>query len=303
MAEEQGDNQCSDGNAEGEEENQESVNVLASLVQEEEKEEKFFLGKFIPHQAEKSSRFWDLEWADAPFCHDRLPGKFTSPLFFTNMFLSDEMLEISEITPHLYISSCRAAQLFELLTELGITHVLNAAYGSCNKWVRGFEQRHGQFTYLNLDLADVESQDILSSFEASYAFFYHVRRQGGKVLCHCVQGKSRSISLAMAYLIRAHQMTVQAALEHCRSRRAVVHTPNKGFMLQLEEFAQNRLNVAASAEGIPTLEEIMSESSPLSPSVVSPRRSVLRAFSSSGGDRENREQGKEGKHSRFCTLL
>jgi len=98
-------------------------------------------------------------------------------------------------------------------------------------------------------------------------------------------------------------MTVQAALEHCRSRRAVVHTPNKGFMLQLEEFAQNRLNVAASAEGIPTLEEIMSESSPLSPSVVSPRRSVLRAFSSSGGDRENREQGKEGKHSRFCTLL
>ena len=58
-----------------------------------------------------------------------------------------------------------------------------------------------------------------------------VRLTLGKVLVHCVMGRSRSASLVLAYLMMEQGLSVVAAIEHVRQRRCIL--PNHGFLRQL----------------------------------------------------------------------
>ena len=53
----------------------------------------------------------------------------------------------------------------------------------------------------------------------------------GKVLVHCVMGRSRSASLVLAYLMMEQGLSVVGAIEHVRQRRCIL--PNHGFLRQL----------------------------------------------------------------------
>lgn len=55
----------------------------------------------------------------------------------------------------------------------------------------------------------------------------------GKLLVHCVMGRSRSATLFLAYLMIYKNMTVVKAIEHVKKQRCIL--PNRGFLKQLRD--------------------------------------------------------------------
>jgi protein-tyrosine phosphatase len=58
---------------------------------------------------------------------------------------------------------------------------------------------------------------------------------GGKVLVHCAQGRSRSASMVIAYLMKQQHMSFHQALSQVKEARPII-SPNEGFMAQLQKF-------------------------------------------------------------------
>jgi len=58
-------------------------------------------------------------------------------------------------------------------------------------------------TYLRIAVPDAESTDLQRHFARVNDFIATARAAGGRTLVHCSAGMSRSVSLALAYLISA----------------------------------------------------------------------------------------------------
>ena len=81
-------------------------------------------------------------------------------------------------------------------------------------------------------LKDVEEQEIIPFFSQATEFINEAEQSGGKLLLHCHEGKSRSITLALAYLMQTKDWTLKQALEFVTGHRPCA-SPNAGFMTQL----------------------------------------------------------------------
>lgn len=55
------------------------------------------------------------------------------------------------------------------------------------------------------------------------------------VLVHCNWGKSRSVAIVLAYLMKINGMSLDEALAYIRSKRCIAQ-PNEGFMRQLKAY-------------------------------------------------------------------
>ena len=98
------------------------------------------------------------------------------------------------VYPNIYIGNYSTSTNFELLKTLGITHIISAI----QSFNPPFEDK---FHYLHIEAYDDESQDISQYFEISNEFINECLNQGGKVLIHCMVGRSRSVSLFLGFLI------------------------------------------------------------------------------------------------------
>lgn len=86
-------------------------------------------------------------------------------------------------------------------------------------------------------LKDVEEQEIIPFFSQATDFINEAQQSGGKLLLHCHEGKSRSITLALAYLMQTKDWTLKEALEFVTQHRPCAN-PNAGFMTQLLKLEQ-----------------------------------------------------------------
>ncbi|EXC31440.1 Dual specificity protein phosphatase 1 [Morus notabilis] len=82
---------------------------------------------------------------------------------------------------------------------------------------------------------DSQDADIKQYFDECCNFIDEAKRSGGAVLVHCIVGKSRSVTVVVAYLMKKHGMSLSEALEHVKSKRPIA-SPNSGFISQLMEF-------------------------------------------------------------------
>ena len=105
---------------------------------------------------------------------------------------------------------------------------------------------------------DSPEAELSTHFDACFAFMREALAAGGGVLVHCFAGRSRSVTVLLAFLMRQQHLTLQARPSHWRDlptplpRRsraappanyqaalAMVHAvrpfacPNQGFMRQL----------------------------------------------------------------------
>lgn len=95
----------------------------------------------------------------------------------------------------MYLSGEEIAYDLEVLKKTGITHIINLAGNVCaNKF-------EGQFKYRRYFLKDSKLENIECLFYETNFFIQDVLKEGGKVLVHCVQGVSRSVTICIAYLI------------------------------------------------------------------------------------------------------
>ncbi|KAJ6480419.1 protein-tyrosine phosphatase-like protein [Mycena sanguinolenta] len=137
------------------------------------------------------------------------------------------------MTGGLYLGSLSAVNDHPLLRAHGVTHLVQALEAP---WAPPARKEDGFVAY-SIDIRDKETVDLRPHLEAACVYIERALKRGEGVLVHCQQGVSRSPSIVIAYLIRNHGMSYDAALAFVRRKRACVK-PNPGFARALMEWEQ-----------------------------------------------------------------
>jgi hypothetical protein len=130
---------------------------------------------------------------------------------------------ISKITDDIYISDAINAMDYQSLKLLGIKQIL----------IAGNEiPRHGDlhFKVFHVKINDLPNENIKKYFNPSFNFI-----KKNKTLVHCAMGMSRSVSIVIAYLMRANAMSYEEAHATVKARRNIAN-PNSGFIAQLKQY-------------------------------------------------------------------
>jgi protein-tyrosine phosphatase len=146
----------------------------------------------------------------------------------------------------IYLGDFRSATSWRLLQDAKVTGICN-----CTMTVPNHFPQH--FDYFNVPIADTTTDDdtttrrrttattgvtttLQSLWDAATAFLH----DHDSTLVHCHQGKSRSVAVVVAYLIRYHQYTRDDALSYVRRHRhnrgLAATAPNRSLLRQLTLF-------------------------------------------------------------------
>jgi hypothetical protein len=128
----------------------------------------------------------------------------------------------------LFVGPVTSADCFHYMRHVGITCVLNCA----KDLLEPTPAARGKIAWHRLELADLEDQDLGSELERGLRIVDEVVASGGKVLVHCHEGKSRSVSLCLSYMMTREKRSLSEALALVKSRRREIR-PNAGFWKQL----------------------------------------------------------------------
>ncbi|KAL2944794.1 Dual specificity protein phosphatase 1 [Bienertia sinuspersici] len=150
--------------------------------------------------------------------------------FYAARSVKDDNLPC-QIEEGLFVGSFGAANNKAALKRLNITHILTVAGSMAPSYPYDFK-------YKIIEVADREETDLAQHFDECIDFIDGAKRSGGGVLVHCFVGRSRSVTIILAYLIKKHGMTVSQALEYVRSKRPQA-SPNAGFIKQLQSLQAN----------------------------------------------------------------
>ena len=143
-----------------------------------------------------------------------------------------------EIEQGLFLGSLVAASNKDELKSRNVTHVLTVA--------NSLKPAHpSDFVYKVVPVADREETNLSQYFDECINFIDEAKRQGGGVLVHCFVGKSRSVTIILAYLIKKRGMSFSQALDHVKSKRPQA-SPNAGFILQLMELEKSVRGIPAA---------------------------------------------------------
>jgi predicted protein tyrosine phosphatase len=146
----------------------------------------------------------------------------------------------SEILGHVFIGSRRDAANKDLLSNLGITHVLNVTHDCpCH--------HESTFIYHRIPVKDTWNQDLPSFFSAAFDFINKAKgsNPNAKVLIHCTAGISRSSTLTIAYVMNEQRLSLHQAYTFVKTRRDVI-APNLDFMGELQQFEKS-LNITPTS--------------------------------------------------------
>ncbi|KAK9288009.1 hypothetical protein L1049_016454 [Liquidambar formosana] len=133
-----------------------------------------------------------------------------------------------QIEEGLFLGSIGAANNKTELKSLNVTHILTVT----NSWGPAYPN---DFVYKLIEVTDRETTRISEYFDECFNFIDEAKRLGGGVLVHCFVGRSRSVTIVVAYLMKKHGMSLSQALEHVKRQRPQA-SPNSGFILQLQNF-------------------------------------------------------------------
>ncbi|XP_072040923.1 dual specificity protein phosphatase 19-like [Amphiura filiformis] len=141
-------------------------------------------------------------------------------------------LQVLEVRPRLFLSSQDVAASLDLLQEHNITHILNVASLVENSFP-------AMFTYKTCKILDLPEVPITRHFDECFQFIETGLSEGG-ILVHCNAGRSRSVTIVTAYLMKTERITLDVILKEMKEQRPGVQ-PNPGFMMQLKEYEKNVL--------------------------------------------------------------
>ncbi|GAB0094006.1 uncharacterized protein DMENIID0001_092060 [Sergentomyia squamirostris] len=141
--------------------------------------------------------------------------------------------DMSKVLPGLYVGNYRDSKDPQQLDKHRITHIL-AIHDSPRRL-------HPDKHYLCVMAADTPDQNLSQYFAVCNDFIHAARLRDGNVLIHCLAGMSRSVTVAVAYIMSVTPLTWREALKVVRAGRAVAN-PNLGFQNQLAEFEHAKLS-------------------------------------------------------------
>ncbi|KAI8544077.1 hypothetical protein RHMOL_Rhmol08G0267400 [Rhododendron molle] len=158
----------------------------------------------------------------------------------------------SSISGSLFIGGSLAARSVYTLQHLGITHILclcsNEIGQSDSQYPDLFEYRNFSIN-LYEQICDDEDTNISNIFEEAHDFIDHVEQTGGKVLVHCFEGRSRSATVVLAYLMLRNLDCRKLTLSEAWNKLKRVHRraqPNDGFakiLLELDKKLHGKVSM------------------------------------------------------------
>ena len=143
--------------------------------------------------------------------------------------LTDPMIQITDF---LFLGGSQVAESFDLLKAHDIEYIVNTAVE-----VENCFGNSNDFVYKRLDLQDHPAQHMcfVKVFENSFKLIDEARNANSRVLVHCRGGRSRSVTVVIAYLMRTYGLTLQQAYSYVQSKSPKI-SPNLGFMGQLVKY-------------------------------------------------------------------
>lgn len=136
------------------------------------------------------------------------------------------IMVLSQITPTLFLSGAEAPLNAALVSQKGITLIINATLCHACPAYPGVE-------CVRVPVSDLPSANLGTHFER-VAERIHGNRAGG-TLVHCAAGMSRSPALVMAYLMRYRGVTLRQAHRWVQESRPYIRL-NAGFWEQLLQY-------------------------------------------------------------------
>jgi len=117
----------------------------------------------------------------------------------------------------------------KILRKLGISHVLTVCK-EVSPSILGDLEAH--FSWKQIPINDTSTANITSYFDDCFQFIESGIKKGG-VIVHCWQGKSRSASICILYLMKALQLPFDEAFTKLKFVRPSID-PNPGFIQQIK---------------------------------------------------------------------
>ncbi|NXL76121.1 DUS16 phosphatase, partial [Leptocoma aspasia] len=163
-------------------------------------------------------------------------GKFTLiPTCISQPCLPVSNTGPTRILPHVYLGCQRDVLNKELMQQNDIGYVLNAS-NTCPK-PDFIPESH----FLRVPVNDSFCEKILPWLDKSVDFIEKAKASNGRVLVHCLAGISRSATIAIAYIMKRMDMSLDEAYRFVKEKRPTI-SPNFNFLGQLLDFEKKIKN-------------------------------------------------------------
>jgi protein-tyrosine phosphatase len=140
--------------------------------------------------------------------------------------LLEEENEIScIISDKLYLTNFFGASNLEGLKKLNITHIINVTDTINNLY-------ENEFKYLKIAIPDAFHITITDYFLDAFKFIDNALSANGRVMVHCMAGKSRSAAIVIGYIMNKEKKTFHEAMKYVQDIRQCID-PNLSFCGQL----------------------------------------------------------------------
>ncbi|XP_045464758.1 dual specificity protein phosphatase 22 isoform X1 [Harmonia axyridis] len=157
---------------------------------------------------------------------------FSDFISFSGEKITEFEFGCSKVLPGLYVGNYRDSKDANQLNKNKITHIL-AIHDTARRI-------HSDKHYLCVMASDSPDQNLAQYFSLCNDFIHAARLRGGNVLIHCLAGMSRSVTVAVAYIMTVTNLNWKEALKVVKAGRSVAN-PNLGFQKQLQEFESLRI--------------------------------------------------------------
>jgi hypothetical protein len=141
---------------------------------------------------------------------------------------NEGIFEANEIINGLYLGNINSAYDIDTLKKLGITSIISVLAGFNPPYVN-------EFNYLVINALDNDTTDLINQFESTNTFIDDVFEKNEKILVHCHYGKSRSVAIIAAYLIKTFGISIPTSLDLIKSKRGCID-PKTHYIKQLNKY-------------------------------------------------------------------
>ncbi|KAG8438740.1 hypothetical protein GDO86_005074 [Hymenochirus boettgeri] len=184
------------------------------------------LGKLFPNVQLLSGGFSEFSACFPGLCE----GKASIvPTCISQPCLPVSSVGPTRILPHLYLGCQRDVLNKELMQQNEIGYVLNAS-NTCPK-PDFISDSH----FLRVPVNDSFCEKILPWLDKSVDFIEKAKASNDRVLVHCLAGISRSATIAIAYIMKRMDMSLDEAYRFVKEKRPTI-SPNFNFLGQLLDF-------------------------------------------------------------------
>lgn len=136
--------------------------------------------------------------------------------------------ELCFIEGFLAVGCEQMAHNVDLLRLENVTHILNLTATAFHPEVC----KSANFKWKRIELRDSLSENLLVHLQDAFAFIDDARACGGRILIHCYAGISRSVAVAIAYIMWLRKLSLSTAVDLVQHHRECA-SPNLNFMGQL----------------------------------------------------------------------